>query len=132
MTSGTSRKLLVRTDESSASEAIRRLWAGLPYDDKNIKLDELPKDFWGTFLARGPGFPLKRFNKVHLFSEVRKKKYDQVQIKIEVVIGDPIFGQGAFKIVGRCIIILARYFQRRGCEVISVRPIFGPYIILKR
>ena len=125
MTSGTSRRLKVRCDEEAASEALRKLWAGLPYTDKVIKFDRLPKDFWGTFKVKGPGALIKKYNKVHFFAGVKKKDDRSVLIKVEAVIPAPIFGHGALQIVARCIFLLAKYFRRRKIEVESVRQMFG-------
>jgi len=125
MTSGTSRRLKVRCDEESASEALRKLWAGLPYPDKNIKYDRLPKDFWGTFKVKGPGSLIKKYNKVNYFAEIKRKDDQLVVIKVEAVIPAPIFGHGALKIVARCIILLAKYFRRRKIEVEYLPKLFG-------
>ena len=130
MTSGTSRKLKVTTDLTTASETFRKLWVGLPYQEKKIKIDRLPIDFWGTFKVEGPGTPKKKFNKVHFFSEIKQKDEDNVVIKIEAVLPDPIFGQGALTIVARCIFLLAKHFRRRNIEVASVWQVFGPNLIL--
>ncbi len=131
MTSGSSRKLRVGTTREGAAKAIRKLWAGLPYGQKQLKKDDLPRDFWGTFLVKGPGVPIKRFNKVNFFAEVRPGDNDTVIIRIEAVIADPFFGQGAFDIVARCILLLVGYFRRRDCEVRTVWQLFGPNIVLK-
>ena len=130
MTSGTSRKLKVTTDLTTASETFRKLWVGLPYQEKKIKIDRLPIDFWGTFKVEGPGTPIKKFNKVHFFSEIKEKDKDSVIIKIEAVLPDPIFGQGALTIVARCIFLLAKHFRRRNIEVASVWQVFGPNLKL--
>ncbi len=130
MTSGTSRKLKVHCHEEMASEAIRMLWAGLPYREKKIKIDRLPKDFWGSFKIKGDGALIKKFNKVHFFADVKRKNDDYLIIRVEVVIPAPIFGHGSLKILTRCILLLAGYFQRRNIEVESVRQLFGPTLKL--
>ena len=130
MTSGTSRRLRVSTDEAAASVALGKLWAGLPYIEKKIKIDRLPMDFWGTFKIKNPGTPIKRYNKVHFFTEVRRSSKDAVIIKVDVVIPSPLFGGGALQIVARCIFLLAKYFRRRGIEVESVWQLMGPNLKL--
>ena len=130
MTSGTSRRLKVCTDEETASEALRKLWAGLPYIEKTIKIDRLPGDFWGTFRCKNPGTPIKRYNKTHFFAEVKPFSDGEVMIKVEVVIPSPLFGQGALEIVARCIFLLAKYFRRRSIRVESVWQLLGPNLII--
>ena len=131
MTSGTSRKLKVRCQEEFVSEALRRLWAGLPYPEKKIKYDRLPKDFWGSFKVKGPDSLIKKYNKVNFFAEMRKKDDEYIIIKVEAVIPAPIFGHGALKIVARCIFLLAKYFQRRNIDVESLPYLLGPTLKIK-
>ncbi len=132
MTSGTSRKIRVAIDREEAGKIIWKLWKGLPYKDKKLKSNELPKELWGTFQIKGPGSVMKKYNRVHYFASISKdgKNSGWSIIKIEAVIPDPIFGQGALKIVARDIFLLAKHFKRRNISVESVWQLFGPNLII--
>lgn len=133
MTSGTSRRLRVLLPREEAGKVVKNLWKGLPYRDKTLKIDNLPRELWGTFLVKGPDTILKKFNKVHYFASVKEDRNEPeyVIIKIEVLIGDPIFGQGALPIVARSIFLLAKHLSRKNVEVKYIWQIFGPNLIIE-